>query len=137
MSNRTLDGSASFIGTEFIKLWATGSSDLATVQYVDDAIAEGGGSGGNVDLWNYFTQTETDNLLKNKLNVKNPQGIIGNSRLDPTNGNGKIIINAVSPPTATDDFYCNGTGHFNGRLRVSLLNSDGDINADGCISVFF
>jgi len=50
MSNRTLDGSASFIGTEFIKLLATGSTDLATVQYVDDAIAEGEGGGGNVDL---------------------------------------------------------------------------------------
>ena len=71
------------------------------------------------------------------MNVNNPQDIIGNSRLDPTNGNGKITINAVSPPTATDDLCCNGTGHFNGRLRVSVLNSDGDINADGCNAGFF
>ena len=70
MSNLTLDGSTSFIGTEFIKLLATGSSNLATVQYVDDAIEQGGG-GGNVDLSNYYTQTETDNLLNN-LNV-NPK----------------------------------------------------------------
>ena len=28
--------------------------------------------------------------------------------------------------------YCNGTGHFNGSLRVSVLTSDGDVNADGC-----
>ena len=28
--------------------------------------------------------------------------------------------------------YCNGSGHFNGTLRVSLLTSDGDLNADGC-----
>ena len=131
MSNLTLDGSTSFIGTEFIKLLATGSSHLATEEYVDDAIEQGGG-GGNVDLSNYYTQTETDNLLNNKLNVNNPQDIIGNLRLDPTNGNSKLIINAVSPPTATDDFYCNGTGHFNGSLRVSVLTSDGDVNADGC-----
>ena len=133
MSNLTLDGSTSFIGTEFIKLLATGSSNLATEEYVDDAIEQnGGGGGGNVDLSNYYTQTETDNLLNNKLNVDNPQDIIGNLRLDPTNGLSKIILNAVSPPNASDDFYCNGSGHFNGTLRVSLLTSDGDLNADGC-----
>ena len=133
MSNLTLDGSTSFIGTEFIKLLATGSSNLATEEYVDDAIAEnGGGGGGNVDLSNYYTQTETDNLLNNKLNVNNPQDITGNLRLDPTNGLSKIITNAVSPPNANDDFYCNGSGQFNGTLRVSVLTSDGDVNADGC-----
>ena len=60
----TLDGSTSFIGTEFIKLLATGSSNLATVEYVDDAIEQNGGGGGNgnVDLSNYYTQTEVDNL---------------------------------------------------------------------------
>ena len=131
MSNLTLDGSTSFIGTEFIKLLATGSSNLATEEYVDDAIAEGGGGGGNVDLSNYYTQTETDNLLNNKLNVNNPQDITGNLRLDPTNGLSKIILNAVSPPNANDDFYCNGSGQFNGTLRVSVLTSDGDVNCDG------
>ena len=127
----SLDGNISYIGTEFVKLLNTGSSNLATVQYVDDAIEQGGG-GGNVDLSNYYTQTEIDALLNNKLNVNNPQDVLGNLRLDPTNGNSKLIINAVSPPTATDDFYCNGTGHFNGSLRVSVLTSDGDVNADGC-----
>ena len=132
MSNLTLDGSTSFIGTEFIKLLATGSSNLATEEYVDDAIEQnGGGGGGNVDLSNYYTQTEVDNLLNNKLNVNNPQDIIGNLRLDPTNGLSKIILNAVSPPNANDDFYCNGSGQFNGTLRVSLLTSDGDVNCDG------
>ena len=131
MSNLTLDGGNRVVGTEFIKLLATGSSNLATVQYVDDAIAEGGG-GGNVDLTNYYNKSETDGLLNNKLNVNNPQDIIGNLRIDSTNGNGKIIINALAPATASDDFYCNGTGHFNGSLRVSVLTSDGDVNADGC-----
>ena len=131
MSNLTLDGSTSFIGTEFIKLLATGSSNLATVQYVDDAIEQNGGGNGNVDLSNYYNQTETENLLNNKLNVNNPQDITGNLRLDPTNGLSKIILNAVSPPNANDDFYCNGRGQFNGTLRVSLLTSDGDVNCDG------
>ena len=132
MSNLTLDGSTSFIGTEFIKLLATGSSNLATEEYVDDAIEQnGGGGGGNVDLSNYYTQTETDNLLNNKLNVNNPQDITGNLRLDPTNGLSKIILNAVSPPNASDDFYCNGNSHINGTMRVSVLSSDGDVNSQG------
>ena len=126
----SLDGSNRVVGTEFIKLLATGSSNLATEEYVDDKVAEGGG-GGNVDLSNYYTQTETDNLLNNKLNVNNPQDITGNLRLDPTNGLSKIILNAVSPPNANDDFYCNGNSHINGTLRVSLLTSDGDVNCDG------
>ena len=125
----SLDGHTSFIGTEFIKLLNTGSSDLATVAYVDEQVAQGGG--GNVDLSNYYNQTETDNLLNAKLNVNNPQDILGNLRLDPTNGNSKIILNATSPPNANDDFYCNGSAHINGTLRVSLLTSDGDLNADG------
>ena len=132
MSNLTLDGSTSFIGTEFIKLLATGSSNLATEEYVDDAIEQnGGGGGGNVDLSNYYTQTETDNLLNNKLTVNNPQDITGNLRLDPTNGLSKIILNAVSPPNASDDFYCNGNSHINGTMRVSVLTSDGDVNSQG------
>ena len=41
--------------------------------------------------------------------LNNPQDITGNLRLDPTNGNSKIIINAVSTSLhASDDFYCNG-----------------------------
>ena len=130
MTTLSLDGNISYIGTEFIKLLNTGTSHLATEQYVDDAIA-GGGGGGNVDLSNYYTQTETDNLLNAKLNVSNPQDITGNLRLDPTNGNSKIILNAVSPPNNNDDFYCNGSAHINGTLRVSVLTSDGDLNADG------
>ena len=100
---------------------------------IEDYITEiaGDGGGGNVDLSNYYNQTETDNLLNAKLNVNNPQDIIGNLRLDPTNGNSKIILNAVSPPNANDDFYCNGSAHINGTLRVSLLTSDGGLNADG------
>ena len=127
MTNLSLDGNISFIGTEFIKLLNTGSSDLATVQYVNEQVALGGGGGSG----DGYTQAEVDALLNNKLNIINPQDITGNLRLDPTNGNSKIILNATSPPNANDDFYCNGSAHINGTLRVSLLSSDGDVNADG------
>ena len=40
-----------------------------------DAIEQGGGGGGNVDLSNYYTETETENLSNNKLNVCYPQDI--------------------------------------------------------------
>ena len=126
MTNLSLDGNISFIGTEFIKLLNTGSSDLATVQYVNEQVALGGGGSGDG-----YTQAEVDALLNNKLNVNNPQDILGNLRLDPINGNSKIILNATSPPNNNDDFYCNGSAHINGTLRVSLLTSDGDVNADG------
>ena len=106
----------------------TGSSDLATEEYVDNAVAQGGGGGDGGDG---YTQAEVDALLNNKLNVNNPQDVFGYLRLDPTNGLSKIILNAVSPPNANDDFYCNGSAHINGTLRVSLLTSDGDLNADG------
>ena len=126
MTNLSLDGNISFIGTEFIKLLNTESSDLATVQYVNEQVALGGGGSGDG-----YTQAEVDALLNNKLNIINPQDITGNVRLDPTNGNSKIILNATSPPNNNDDFYCNGSAHINGTLRVSLLSSDGDVNADG------
>ena len=128
MTTLSLDGNISYRGTEFIKLLNTGSSHLATQEYVDNAVANGGGGGGNGDG---YTQAEVDALLNNKLNINNPQDITGNLRLDPTNGNSKIILNATSPPNANDDFYCNGSAHINGTLRVSLLTSDGDVNADG------
>ena len=61
----SLDGGNRVVGTEFIKLLNTGTSHLATEEYVDNAVGQGGGGGGNVDLSNYYTQTETDNLLSN------------------------------------------------------------------------
>ena len=126
MSNLTLDGSTSFIGTEFIKLLATGSSNLATEEYVDDAIEQNGGGGGNVDLSNYYTQTETDNLLNNKLNANNPQDIIGTLRIDSTNGNGKLIVNAVGAPN-DEDFYVNGLSNLGGTLKAQLIQASSNI----------
>ena len=131
MSNLTLDGSTSFIGTEFIKLLATGSSNLATEEYVDDKVAEGGGNS-NVDLSNYYTQSETDNLLNNKLNVTNPQDIIGTLRIDSTNGNGKLIVNAVGAPN-DEDFYVNGLSNLGGTLKCQLLQASSNIETSQLI----
>ena len=121
----SLDGNTSFIGTEFIKLLNTGSSDLATVEYVDEQVALGGG-GGNVDLSNYYTQTEVDTLLNNKLNVNNPQDITGTLRIDSTNGNGKLIVNAVGAPN-NEDFYVNGLSNLGGTLKAQVIQASSNI----------
>ena len=123
----SLDGNISYIGTEFIKLLNTGTSHLATEEYVNNAIAEGGGGGGgNVDLSNYYTQTETDNLLNAKLNVSNPQDIIGTLRIDSTNGNGKLIVNAVGAPN-DEDFYVNGLSNLGGTLKAQVIQASSNI----------
>ena len=133
MSGLSLDGNTSFIGTEFIKLLNTGTSDLATVQYVDEQVAQGGGGGGgNVDLSNYYTQTETDNLLNAKLNVNNPQDITGTLRIDSTNGNGKLIVNAVGAPN-DKDFYVNGLSNLGGTLKCQLLQASSNIETSQLI----
>ena len=147
----SLDGGNRVVATEFIKLEVTGSSNLATESYVDTAVAGGGGSGGNVDLSNYYTKTETDglftpyytqaqtdtlltnyyteteanNLLDTKLNINNPQDMSGTLRIGHVLGTSKIILNAVS---SDKDFYVNGDSQVLGNLTVSSLDSTGYIN---------
>ena len=122
----SLDGNISFIGTEFIKLLNTGSSDLATEDYVDNAVANGVGSS-SVDA---YTKSETDALLNNKLNVLNPD-VSGNLRIQPTSQNGKLIINSTAPLNASNSFFCNGSGEFNSTLKVSTFNCTNDITSGG------
>ena len=126
MSNLTLDGNISFIGTEFIKLLNTGSSDLATEEYVDSKVADGVGSS-SVDA---YTKAEADALLNNKLNVLNPD-VSGNLRIQPTSQNGKLIINSTAPLNASNSFFCNGSGEFNSTLKVSTFNCTNDITSGG------
>ena len=135
----TLDGSTRYVGTEFIKLLNTGTSNLATEQFVNDAVGGGGG-----DLTNYYDKTETDNLLDTKLNVNNPQDIEGTLRLGSVNGASKIIVNALS---STKDFYVNGDSQVLGNHLVASLDSTGyikgtniisnTINADNLNDIFF
>ena len=120
----SLDGGNRIVGTEFIKLLNTGSSDLATEEYVLEQVALGGGGG--VQPEDVYTQTEVDNLLNAKLNVNNPQDITGNLRLDPTNGLSKIILNAVGVPN-DEDFYVNGSAYINSEMRASSIKCDNDI----------
>ena len=77
MSGLTLDGSTRYIGTEFVKLLNTGTSDLATEEYVETAIINGGGGGG-VNLSNYYDKTETDTLLNNKYNKSETDTLLNN-----------------------------------------------------------
>ena len=100
MSNLTLDGGTRFIGTDFIKLLATGSSPLATEEYVDDKVADSIG-GASADA---YTKAETHALLNNKLNVSNPD-VSGNLRIQPTGGGGKLVINSTAPINASNSFF--------------------------------
>ena len=60
MSNLTLDSSTRFVGTEFIKLEITGSSNLATQSYVNQQISTTAGiTGGSVALSNYIQNRST------------------------------------------------------------------------------
>ena len=75
----TLDGHTSYIGTQFIKLLNTGSSNLATESYVNTAIINGGGGGtGTTDLTNYYNKTETDAFLNNKYNKTETDALLNN-----------------------------------------------------------
>ena len=122
----SLDGGNRVVGTEFIKLLVTGSSPLATEEYVDDKLADNIG-GASADA---YTKAEADALLNNKLNVLNPD-VDGNLRIQPTSQNGKLIINSTAPLNASNSFFCNGSGEFNSTLKVSTLNSTNDISSGG------
>ena len=124
-----LDGGNTIIGTEFIKLLNTGASNLATEQFVNDAI--GGGGGGAVDA---YTKTETDNLLNTKLNVNNPQNMEGTLTIGSVNGVSKIIINALS---STKGFYVNGDSQVLGNHLVASLDSTSYIKGSNVITNTF
>ena len=125
MTTLSLDGNISYIGTEFIKLLNTGTSHLATEEYVDNAVSNGGGGGGGASI-DAYTKTETDALLNAKLNVSNPQDIIGSLRIDSTNGNGKLIVNAVGAPN-DEDFYVNGLSNLGGTLKAQVIQASSNI----------
>ena len=134
-----LDGGNTIIGTEFIKLLNTGSSNLATEEFVTNAVAGGGG-----DAVDAYTKTETDNLLDAKLNINNPQNMEGTLNIGSVGGTSKIIINALS---STKDFYVNGNSQVLGNHLVASLDSTGyikgtnlisnTINADNVNDIFF
>ena len=127
----SLDGTTSYIGHEFIKLLATGSSNLATEAFVNTAVANGGGGTGTTDLTNYYNKSETDTLLNNKLNINNPQDMSGVLRIGHVAGTSKIILNAVS---STKDFYVNGDAEIGGNMTVLSLNSSNAIQGGSVLT---
>ena len=133
MSNLALDGNTSFIGTQFIKLLNTGTSNLATESYVDTAVANGGGGGG-ADLTNYYDKTETDGLLNTKLNINSPQNMEGTLNIGSVGGTSKIIINAVS---SSKVFYVNGDAQVLGNHLVNSLDSTAYIKGASLITNTF
>ena len=133
MTSLTMDGGNRIVGTEFVKLLITGSSDLATEEYVDDKVADAIG-GASVDA---YTKAETNALLNNKLNVSNPD-VSGNLRIQPSLPfNGKLIVNSTSPTDNSYSFFCNGKGECNSTLKASLINCSNDITAGGVNSNTF
>ena len=112
----SLDGGNRVVGTEFIKLLNTGSSDLATEEYVDNKV---GGSSADA-----YTKAETDALLNAKLNVSNPD-VSGNLRV-ATGGGGKLIINSTTTP-ASESLYVAGLSTFTGTVKVPLLQANSNI----------
>ena len=144
----SLDGSNRIVATEFVKLEITGTSNLATEQYVNTAIINGGGGGtGTTDLTNYYNKTETDALLNNKynksetdtllndkLNINYPQDMAGTLRIGHVLGTSKIVLNAVS---SDKDFYVNGDAQAGGNHLVASLDSSGYIKGSNIQSNTF
>ena len=74
----TLDGSTRIVATEYVLLTATGSTNLATENYVDTAIINGGGGTGTTNLTNYYNKSETDTLLNNKYDKTETDTLLNN-----------------------------------------------------------
>ena len=160
-----LDGGNTIIGTEFIKFLATGSSNLATEQYVNTAVANGGiggigGGTGTTDLTNYYNKIETDALLNNKYNKSETDALLNNKYNKSETDillNDKLNINNPQDMTGTlrighilgtskiilnvvsndKDFYVNGNAQIVGNHLVASLDSSGYIKGSNIQSNTF
>ena len=130
-----LDGGNRVIGTEFIKLLATGSSNLATEQYVETAIINGGGGGG-VNLSNYYDKSETDTLLNNKYNKSETDTLL-NNKYDKTETD--TLLNNKYDKTETDTLLdaklnINNPQDISGTLRLGHIDGLSKIILNGVAS---
>ena len=143
MTSLTLDGSTRYVGTDFVKILNTGTSNLATEDFVLEQVASGGTS--TTDLPGYYNLTQTNTLLDTKynitavntlldtkLNIGNPQDISGVMRLGHIDGLSKIILNSVG--SNGKDFYVNGDSEVNGNFLASSINSNGFIQGSSITS---
>lgn len=73
------------------------------------AVGGGGstGTGGEVDLSNYYTKNETDNLLTDKLNIN--LGVANKNVVTDENGN--VSLEEKSGNNGFGSFYINAEGH--------------------------
>ena len=142
MNSLSLDGGSRYIGTEFLKLEITGTSELATEQYVDTAVANGSGGGDS------YTQAQIDGFLANKADTSY---VVGNfytqSQVDTSLGlksnsadvytqtevdntvNGKVdLTNLNQVITGNITVLGNlelGTGN---SIKCNTINTNGDVN---------
>ena len=117
----SLDGTTRFVGHEFIKILNTGSSHLATESYVNTAIINGGGGGGEgVNLSNYYDKSETDTLLNNKYNKSETDTLL-NNKYDKTETD--TLLNDKYNKSETDTLLNN---KYNKSETDTLLNNKYD-----------
>ena len=146
----TLDGSTRIVATEYVLLTATGSTNLATENYVDTAIINGGGGGG-VNLSNFYQKSEvdtlldkseTDTLLNNKYSKSETDTLLNNkynkSETD-TLLDAKLNINNPQDMSGTLRL-----GHIDGLSKIILngvasskdffVNGDSEINGNHLVA---
>ena len=132
MSNLSLDGNTSFIGTQFIKLLNTGTSNLATEQYVDTAVANGGGGGGGTsttDLSGYYNLTQTNTLLDSKYSITQTNTLL-DSKYSITQTN--TLLDSKYSITETNSLLdtklnINNPQDMNGLLRIGHITGNSQI----------
>ena len=56
------------------------------------------------------------------MNIISPQDITRILRIDNTNGNGKLIVNAVGAPN-DEAFYVNGSSNLGASLKAQLIQA--------------
>ena len=130
MSSITLDGSNRIVGTEFIKLEITGSSNLATEGYVLQQIAIGGGGGtSTTDLSGYYHLTQTNTLLDSKYSITETNTLL-DSKYSITQTN--TLLDSKYSITETNTLLdtklnINNPQDMNGVLRIGHITGNSQI----------
>ena len=65
MTSLTLDGSTRYVGTDFVKILNTGTSNLATEDFVLEQVASGGTS--TTDLPGYYNLNTNKYIIRYKI----------------------------------------------------------------------
>ena len=125
----SLDGSNRIVATEFIKLEITGSSNLATENYVLEQVALGGGGTSTTDLSGYYTLTQTNTLLNEKYSITQTNTLL-NTKYSITETNTLLDTkyNTTSVNTLLDTkLNINNPQDMNGVLRIGHITGTSKI----------